>query len=112
MTRTVRCSTRSWWIPPTDRVRARPSLSVRARSPAGGRAGLTEVGLDARFQQIHGDDAESRWWRLSLEQSRVGTVAAGLVEEADFEAAYREMAQPDFHDLSLAVLTAWGRAAG
>ncbi|CAL9344157.1 tRNA 5-carboxymethoxyuridine methyltransferase [Streptomyces sp. enrichment culture] len=76
------------------------------------RAGLTEVGMDARFQQIHGDDAESQWWRLSLEQSRVGMVAAGLVEEADFEAAYREMSQPDFHDLSLAVLTAWGRAAG
>ncbi|MFF3754181.1 class I SAM-dependent methyltransferase [Streptomyces sp. NPDC002018] len=76
------------------------------------KAGLTGVGLDARIQTVHGGDDEAQWWRLNLEQSREAMVAAGLASDTEFEAAYRELASPDFHDLSLAVLTAWGRRAG
>ncbi|MFJ4920707.1 class I SAM-dependent methyltransferase [Streptomyces sp. NPDC088725] len=76
------------------------------------RAGLLDVALDARLPVFNGGDDEAEWWRLNLEQSRKAMVAAGLVEDADFEAAYRELASPDFHDLSLAVFTAWGRRAG
>ncbi|MFI6347788.1 class I SAM-dependent methyltransferase [Streptomyces sp. NPDC050560] len=73
------------------------------------RAGLGGVGLDARIQPVRGGDAEARWWHGTLEQARQGMVTAGLAAPEDFEAAYREMAAPDFHDLSLTVLTAWGR---
>ncbi|WP_049580143.1 class I SAM-dependent methyltransferase [Streptomyces sp. SBT349] len=75
------------------------------------RAGLVGVGLDARIQPVNGGDDEAEWWRLNLEQSREAMVAAGLAADADFAAAYRELASPDFRDLSLAVLTAWGRRA-
>ncbi len=74
------------------------------------RVGLTDIGLDARIQPLNGGDNEAQWWRMNLEQSRAAMVAAGLAEEADFDAACRELASPDFHDLSLAVFTAWGRA--
>ncbi|MFE4176488.1 class I SAM-dependent methyltransferase [Streptomyces sp. NPDC056909] len=73
------------------------------------RAGLVDIGLDARIQLVSGGDDEAEWWRLNLEQSRQAIVAAGLADDTDFDAAYRELASPDFHDLSLAVLTAWGR---
>lgn len=76
------------------------------------RAGLGDVGLDARVQLIHGGDNEAQWWQLCLEQSRPAMVAAGLAADADFEAAYRELAAPSFHDLSLTVVTAWGRKEG
>ncbi|MEU3185740.1 methyltransferase domain-containing protein [Streptomyces sp. NPDC006923] len=76
------------------------------------KAGLVDIGHDARIQLVHGGDDEAEWWRLNLEQSRPAVVAAGLADDNDFEAAYRELASPDFHDLSLAVLTAWGRRAG
>jgi SAM-dependent methyltransferase len=75
-------------------------------------AGLVGIGHDARFQLINGGDAEAQWWRLNLEQSRSAMIDAGLVTDADFEAAYEELASPTFHDLSLAVLTAWGRREG
>lgn len=77
-----------------------------------GKAGLVDIGLDARLQIVKGGDDESQWWRLNLEQSRGALVAAGLADDSDFDAAYRELASPHFHDLSLAVLTAWGRRAG
>lgn len=73
------------------------------------RAGLREVGIDPRLQVVHGGGAETRWWRMTLEQAREGIVAAGLAGDADFEAAYREMDAPDFVDLSVAVFAAWGR---
>ncbi|WP_329133745.1 methyltransferase domain-containing protein [Streptomyces sp. NBC_01476] len=73
------------------------------------KAGLVGIGLDARLQLVSGGDDEAQWWRLNLEQSRSAMVAAGLVEDAVFDAAYQELAAPDFHDLSLAVFTAWGR---
>lgn len=76
------------------------------------RAGLVEVGLDARFQLADGGGEEARWWYMNLERSRSAVVAAGLAEDDDFEAAYRELESPGFHDLSLAVFTAWGRRAG
>ncbi|WP_299529068.1 class I SAM-dependent methyltransferase [uncultured Streptomyces sp.] len=76
------------------------------------RAGLTGTGMEARIQPVSGGDTEAQWWRLSLEQSRAAMVAAGLASDADFEAAYEELARPDFHDLSLAVFTAWGRKPG
>ncbi|MFD8967792.1 class I SAM-dependent methyltransferase [Streptomyces sp. NPDC059568] len=72
-------------------------------------AGLVDIGLDARIQLVNGGDDEAEWWRLNLEQSRQAIVAAGLADDTDFDAAYRELASPSFHDLSLAVLTAWGR---
>jgi SAM-dependent methyltransferase len=75
-------------------------------------AGLTDIGLDARIQLVNGGDDESEWWRLTLEQSQPAMVAAGLATDTEFAAAYRELADPAFHDLSLAVYTAWGRAAG
>lgn len=74
------------------------------------KAGLVDVGLDVRLQHIHSGNDEARWWRMSLEQSRAAIVAAGLAADADFAAAYRELASPDFHDLSLAVFAAWGRS--
>lgn len=73
--------------------------------------GLTDLGYDSRFQQIAGGDNEAEWWRLTLEQTRQAVVAAGLAEDADFDAAYAELADPQFRDLSLAVFTAWGRRA-
>ena len=76
------------------------------------KAGLVEIGHDARLPIVNGGDDEAKWWQLNLEQSRPAMVAAGLANDADFEAAYRELASPDFHDLSLAVLTAWGRRVG
>jgi SAM-dependent methyltransferase len=76
------------------------------------KAGLVDVGLDARLPVVNGGDPEAEWWRLNLEQSRSTIVAAGLADDTDFDAAYRELAAPDFRDLSLAVLTAWGRRAG
>ncbi|MDX3849264.1 methyltransferase domain-containing protein [Streptomyces sp. AK02-01A] len=76
------------------------------------KAGLVDIGHDARIQLVNGGDDEAEWWRLNLEQSRPAVVAAGLANDNDFEAAYQELASPHFHDLSLAVLTAWGRRAG
>lgn len=76
------------------------------------KAGLVEVGLDARLPIVNGGDLEARWWRLNLEQSRSTIVAAGLADDVDFDAAYRELESADFHDMSLAVVTAWGRRAG
>ncbi|MFI7277983.1 class I SAM-dependent methyltransferase [Streptomyces sp. NPDC049879] len=73
------------------------------------RAGLAGVGLDARLRPLRGGDGEARWWRLTLEQARPAMVAAGTAADGDFEAAYRDLACPDFHDLSLAVFAAWGR---
>ncbi|GAA2251308.1 hypothetical protein GCM10010232_44130 [Streptomyces amakusaensis] len=70
--------------------------------------GLTGIGHDARLQRITGGDDEALWWRLTLEQSRAAVVAAGLASDEDFEAAYAELTDPAFHDLSLAVFTAWG----
>ncbi|MGW3950976.1 class I SAM-dependent methyltransferase [Streptomyces sp. NPDC004752] len=70
--------------------------------------GLDDIGYDARFQRIAGGDDEAEWWRLTLEQTRQAVVAEGLAEDEDFDAAYRELADPGFHDLSLAVFTAWG----
>ncbi|MFD7895533.1 class I SAM-dependent methyltransferase [Streptomyces sp. NPDC059743] len=71
--------------------------------------GLDDIGYDARFQRITGGDNEAAWWQLTLEQTRAAVVAEGLATDEDFEAAYRELADPGFHDLSLAVFTAWGR---
>jgi SAM-dependent methyltransferase len=76
------------------------------------KAGLVDIGLDARIQPVNGGDHEAQWWRLNLEQARPAMVAAGLADDADFESAYRELASPGFHDLSLADFTAWGRTAG
>ncbi|MFJ6774629.1 class I SAM-dependent methyltransferase [Kitasatospora sp. NPDC091257] len=73
--------------------------------------GLSGLGHDARFQLLAGGDDEAEWWRLTLEQTRPAVVAAGLATEEDFEAAYRELADPQFRDLSLAVFTAWGKRA-
>ncbi|MFI0897333.1 class I SAM-dependent methyltransferase [Streptomyces sp. NPDC020983] len=70
--------------------------------------GLSGIGYDARFQRIAGGDAEAAWWQLTLEQTREAAVAAGRATDEDFEAAYRELNDPGFHDLSLAVFTAWG----
>ncbi|MFE2601352.1 class I SAM-dependent methyltransferase [Streptomyces sp. NPDC059396] len=75
------------------------------------KAGLTDIGLDARLHVVRGGDEESQWWRLNLEQSREAIISAGLATAPDFDAAYRELASPDFYDLSLAVCTAWGRGA-
>ncbi|MFJ6616023.1 class I SAM-dependent methyltransferase [Kitasatospora sp. NPDC091335] len=71
--------------------------------------GLSGLGLDARFQPVAGGDDEAEWWRLTLEQTRPAVLAAGLATDEDFEAAYRELADPEFRDLSLAVFTAWGK---
>ncbi|MFF5563924.1 class I SAM-dependent methyltransferase [Streptomyces sp. NPDC012623] len=76
------------------------------------RAGLTDVGLDARIQVVHAGGTEARWWRMNLERSREAMVAHGDVCHDDFEAAYQEMETPGFHDLALTVMTAWGRRAG
>jgi len=76
------------------------------------KAGLVDIGFDARLQLVNGGDDEAEWWRLNLEQSRQAIVAAGLAKDTDFDAAYRELASPQFHDLSLAVLTAWGSKGG
>jgi SAM-dependent methyltransferase len=70
--------------------------------------GLDAIGYDARIQRIAGGDDEARWWQLTLEQSRAAVVAEGLAADDDFAAAYRELTDPGFHDLSLAVFTAWG----
>jgi 2-polyprenyl-3-methyl-5-hydroxy-6-metoxy-1,4-benzoquinol methylase len=72
------------------------------------KAGLVDIGFDARFQLVKGRDEEARWWRLNLERSRAAIVAAGLAKDTDFDDAYSELASPGFHDLSLAVITAWG----
>ncbi len=69
---------------------------------------LERIGYDARLQKIVGGDDEAEWWRLTLEQCRAAVVAEGLAQDEDFEAAYQELADPGFHDLSLAVFTAWG----
>ncbi|WP_052848773.1 class I SAM-dependent methyltransferase [Streptomyces avicenniae] len=76
------------------------------------RAGLTGIGHHARIQPVKGGDAEARWWVLNLEQARAGMVAAGLATDAEIDAACAELVSPGFHDLSLAVLTAWGRRPG
>lgn len=73
---------------------------------------LDGIGYDARFQRITGGDAEAAWWQLTLEQTREAAVAAGLATDEDFRAAYRELEDPGFHDLSLAVFTAWGTRLG
>ncbi|ARQ69693.1 class I SAM-dependent methyltransferase [Streptomyces marincola] len=76
------------------------------------RAGLVGLGLDVRIQHVNGGDDESEWWKLNLEAARPSMIEAGLATDAEFEAAYIELANPGFHDLSLAVHTAWGRAPG
>ena len=70
---------------------------------------LADLGYDARFQLISGGDDEAEWWRFTLEQAREAIVGAGLAADEDFDAAYAELADPGFRDLSLAVFTAWGR---
>lgn len=74
--------------------------------------GLVDVGFDARLQLIAGGDAEAEWWRLTLEQTRAAIVAEGNVQDRDFDEAYAELRSPAFHDVSLAVFTAWGRRPG
>ncbi|MBK3552408.1 SPOR domain-containing protein [Streptomyces sp. MBT61] len=66
------------------------------------------IGYDARFQRIRGGDDEARWWQLTLEQTREAVVAEGLATDEEFAAAYADLDDPSFHDLSLAVFTAWG----
>ncbi|MFK0186168.1 class I SAM-dependent methyltransferase [Streptomyces rubiginosohelvolus] len=70
--------------------------------------GLGRIGYDARFQRIRGGDDEARWWQLTLEQTREAVVAEGLATDEEFAAAYADLDDPSFHDLSLAVFTAWG----
>ncbi|PKW17331.1 methyltransferase family protein [Saccharopolyspora spinosa] len=91
-----------------DTVGTRTDWARSLPTPLFGK-GLTGIDMRARFQQIRGDDAESQWWRLTLEQSRPGIVSAGLAPDSLFERAYAQLSDPTFRDLSLAVFTAWGR---
>jgi SAM-dependent methyltransferase len=72
-------------------------------------AGLAERGSRGRASMWRGGKPGGEIWRLSLEQLREGIVDAGLMGEAEVDAAIALCADPRFSTLSPVLMAAWGR---
>ncbi len=72
-------------------------------------AGLVDIGAAVDIPPVGPGTPMSRFWRLTLAQARPLVVATGLADHADVDAVQAYLEAPDTWDLSLGLVTAWGR---
>ncbi|MFG3352680.1 class I SAM-dependent methyltransferase [Streptomyces sp. NPDC048001] len=72
-------------------------------------AGLVDIGAAVDIPPVGPGTPMSRFWRLTLAQARPLVVATGLADHADVDAVEAYLEAPDTWDLSLGLVTAWGR---
>ncbi|MEU3048712.1 class I SAM-dependent methyltransferase [Streptomyces sp. NPDC006984] len=75
-------------------------------------AGLVDIGAAVDVPPIGPGTPMSRFWRLTLAQARPLVVATGLADHADIDAVEAYLEAPETWDLSLGLVTAWGRRPG
>ncbi|MCP2260671.1 Methyltransferase domain-containing protein [Streptoalloteichus tenebrarius] len=71
--------------------------------------GLTNLGVGVHFPVVSAGSGIAECWRLSLEQARHYVLATGSVTAETVDETLRYLATPTTWDLSLAMVTAWGR---
>lgn len=72
--------------------------------------GLTDLGVAVDMPVVAAGTPISAFWRLTLEQSRPLVVATGLVDDHAIDQVLCYLQDPSMWDLSLAMITAWGRS--
>ncbi|MCH0538996.1 class I SAM-dependent methyltransferase [Streptomyces sp. MUM 203J] len=72
-------------------------------------AGLVDVDAAVDIPPIGPGTAISRFWRLTLAETRPLVVATGLADDHDIDLVEAYLEAPDTWDLSLGMITAWGR---
>ncbi|WP_371496981.1 methyltransferase domain-containing protein [Kitasatospora sp. NBC_00374] len=84
-----------------------PRYPVRLRE-----AGLTGVGAEVYVPPLTPGAPITAFWLDTWRRVREAMLATGLVDADTLAAAERDLASPDFADLSPGMITAWGEAAG
>jgi ubiquinone/menaquinone biosynthesis C-methylase UbiE len=72
-------------------------------------AGLTDVGVEIYYPPITSTSPARRFWELNFERLRGRVLDLGLVDEETFDAAMVTLGDPGFADVSMGLVTAWGR---
>ncbi|MEV4319253.1 class I SAM-dependent methyltransferase [Actinocrispum sp. NPDC049592] len=72
-------------------------------------AGFKDVGVELYHPPVSPDSAAGRFWALNFGHLRERILADGLVDEDLFEQAVGVMNEPDFTELGMGLVTAWGR---
>lgn len=71
--------------------------------------GLGSLGASVDVPAMTAGSPAASFWRLTLEECRAAIVATGLVDDDAVERVLRYTEAPGTWDLSLAMITAWGR---
>jgi ubiquinone/menaquinone biosynthesis C-methylase UbiE len=77
-----------------------------------GRAGLEPVEVDVTCSTVGGDRPMARFWRLTVDQLAPQLAAIDGITEAMIAGTVAAMRDPDFRDLGMATVAAWGRRPG
>ncbi|WP_159944522.1 MULTISPECIES: class I SAM-dependent methyltransferase [unclassified Nocardiopsis] len=86
--------TDSWW------ARSHPASFTRF--------GFRDVGANTVTHNLRGGTPLADFWRLTISMSHEQLVRRGYLSAAELNAAYRLLEDPDFWDLSPALVQAWG----
>ncbi|WP_304452173.1 class I SAM-dependent methyltransferase [Nocardiopsis sp. YSL2] len=86
--------TDSWW------ARTHPGSFAKL--------GFSEVGANTVTQNLRGGTPLADFWRLTITMSHDQLIGKGYLTEAELSAAYLLLEDPDFWDLSPALVQAWG----
>ncbi len=71
--------------------------------------GLTHIGMAADLPVVSAGSPLAAFWRDTIGHVRQQLLATGAIDADTVEAAVRYLEEPTTWDLSLAVITAWGR---
>jgi SAM-dependent methyltransferase len=71
--------------------------------------GMHDVGVEGRLVLIRGGSPASIWYGLSMHMLRAHLVAAGVLTDAQLDAAIRLLADPSFAVMSPVLMAAWAR---
>lgn len=72
-------------------------------------AGLSDVNMDVGQSVVGSDRPMSRFWRLTLLQLSEALCAVDGITNEMVTEAVAKMSDPDFRDLGMAIVGAWGR---
>jgi hypothetical protein len=74
-----------------------------------GRLGLADVELDVANSTVGAERPMARFWRLTVEQLAAELVGVDGISAAMVGATMDRMRDPDYRELGMATVAAWGR---